>query len=138
MKHFWKRLKQWLKGGAPESVPPLDPAAAERIGAALEGCMTRDKAYLDPRLDLMALSRMIGTNRTYLSRYINGTIRLSFSEYLNGFRVDEARRILREPDSRSLPMEEVARRCGFGSVSSMNRAFRRAEGISPAKYREIL
>lgn len=132
-----KRLRRLFKGGAPEGVPPLDREAAARIRQALDVCMEQEKAYLDARLDLAALSRRIGTNRTYLSTCLNRTMGLSFSDYLNGLRVGEACRLLESPEARDLPMQEVAARCGFGSRASMDRAFRRRIGIPPAKYREI-
>lgn len=48
-------------------------------------------------------------------------------------RVEAARRALETTD---LPVKQVARTCGFGTVETLNRAFRRGVGVTPLHYRE--
>ncbi len=48
-------------------------------------------------------------------------------------RLEHARRLVAHGD---LPLAEVARRCGFGHVESLTRAFRRAYRQTPAAYRQ--
>ena len=52
--------------------------------------------------------------------------------YVEAARIERARIALETGD---LPVEEVARQCGFGTVETMRRAFRRQVGVSPADYR---
>ena len=51
---------------------------------------------------------------------------------LNSVRLREARRMLTETN---LPIQEIAARCGYGSLQYFSRAFGSAEGVSPQAYR---
>jgi transcriptional regulator GlxA family with amidase domain len=52
--------------------------------------------------------------------------------YVEAARVESARIALETGD---LPVENVARQSGFGTVETMRRAFRRRVGVSPMDYR---
>lgn len=54
-------------------------------------------------------------------------------EYVNGLRLNEAKRRLRETRE---PIIDIAYSTGFGGVSSFYRFFKKAEGCSPAAYRK--
>lgn len=53
-------------------------------------------------------------------------------QYLLKHREDEARRLLCETD---LPLSEIARRCGYSSLSYFHQAFRKSLGMTPGRYR---
>ena len=75
---------------------------------------------------------MLGTNRTYLSVYINTELGCSFFEYVNHCRVKYAKHLLCEMTD---PLDVVALLSGFNSLSSFRRAFLLEEGITPGQYR---
>ncbi len=106
-----------------------------RLEANLKEAMTVDKAYLDPKLSLVALARRIGTNRTYLSGYINNSLGSTFYEYVNSFRVADAKKTLREDREERLTMEQIAEQCGFYSLSTFKRSFLKETGVTPGKFR---
>ena len=112
-----------------EYAPAADPAFA----AELMQCMEQDKLYLDPKLTLADVANAVGTNRTYLSDYINRRLGTTFYEYVNAYRVREAAALLlSEP---SMPLSEVADRCGFGSLSTFRRSFAKGMKLTPMEYR---
>ena len=53
--------------------------------------------------------------------------------YLLSQRLERARVLLRE--EQSMPVAEVARRCGFKNLSHVSATFRRMTGVSPKGYR---
>jgi transcriptional regulator GlxA family with amidase domain len=53
--------------------------------------------------------------------------------YVEALRVERARLAL---ESGSEPIDAVARRCGFGTVETLRRAFARRLGVSPGAYRD--
>lgn len=106
-----------------------EPLFAER----LVRCMEQGKLYLNPRLTIIDVSVSIGTNRTYLSNYINGVLNTTFYEYVNAFRVREASVLLVEQPTS--PLKEVAEQCGFNSLSTFRRSFEKAMNLTPAEYR---
>ena len=122
---------------APEPSKPTadtDQALHDFITAALERCMEREKLYLNARLSLSDLAAAVGTNKTYISTYLNGQ-GCTFYDFINRYRVEEACRIIDQmaTDGR-IPMTDVAVRSGFNSISSFNRYFFRVKGVTPTAY----
>lgn len=111
-----------------------DPPAGEvcPFAGRLRSCMEDDRLFLNPRLTLAEAAAAVGTNRTYLSDYLNRHLHTTFYEYVNAFRVEEARTLLSSGDRR--PLAEVAEMSGFNSLSTFNRAFVKATGCTPARY----
>lgn len=95
--------------------------------------MENERMFLNPKLTLTEVATAIGTNRTYLSEYLNNDLRLmTFYEYVNGFRIKEACALLSSDERRTLM--EIAELSGFNSLSTFNRAFVKSIGETPARY----
>lgn len=102
------------------------------IAAALKQCMEHDKIYLNPLLSLNDLAAAAGTNKTYISSYINSRGK-TFYDYVNEYRISEACRIM-ETSNERLSTADVATLSGFNSISSFNRYFLKIKGVTPANY----
>lgn len=102
------------------------------IAGALQQCMETEKLYLNPHLSLNDLASAAGTNKTYISTFINSRGK-TFYDYVNEYRIAEACRIL-DTSSERLSMADVATRSGFNSMSTFNRYFLRIKGVSPSAY----
>ncbi|MDA6815892.1 hypothetical protein OSL60_27290, partial [Escherichia coli] len=55
----------------------------------LERIMREEKIYKDNFITKDKVAEILGTNRTYLSRIINEQSKLSFTHYVNRFRIEE-------------------------------------------------
>ncbi len=97
----------------------------------------KDKLFLNPHLSLLELASYIGTNRTYLSRYINQYKSTPFVTYINNFRLEEAQRLLSQGDEQ-LSVADISERCGFSSVSTFRRVFKQRYGYAPSLYSRSL
>ena len=105
------------------------------LAVRLEQKMSQDKLYLNPKLTTTDVATAIGTNKTYLSNYLNNTLNTSFFDYINTFRINEACRIIEMmPERGRKSMSVVAQKSGFNSLSSFNRYFVKLKGISPKSY----
>lgn len=104
----------------------------ERILAALK----HDELYLLPDLKLPQLAHHLGTNRNYLSQAISHEMDTTFSELVNGLRIDHAKKIMLAPGGNTLSNAEIALLSGFASESSFYRHFRKHEGLSPSAWIE--
>lgn len=93
-----------------------------------------NKGYLSPGITIDQLSKEIGLNRTYLSNFINTFYKTNYNTWINGLRIDESKRIMREEGQLSL--SEVAERIGFADVSQFSKRFKQIEGISPSQWRK--
>lgn len=91
-----------------------------------------EKLYLNPHLKLSDVARLVGTNRTYLSRYFNQESGQTFYDYVNNLRVKHAEEMLL---TTSLPLLAIATESGFNSLSTFRRVFASTYGCTPAEYR---
>jgi AraC-like DNA-binding protein len=95
-----------------------------------------EKIFLNPDLKIWDVSARLGTNRTYLSNYINKKYSVNFSRYVNRFRVDEAKNLMSSPDNRIYSLEVIGEKCGFGSYNNFIRVFREFENMTPSSFRD--
>lgn len=116
--------------------PGASHSFEQQFGAALV-CWIDDKKYLTSQITIDDLASDIGTNKLYMSRYINTRYGVNFSQWITDLRLEEAKDFMRVNPSAKL--EEVAFHSGFSSSSYFSKVFSRVEGISPAIWRrEIL
>ena len=107
----------------------------KHIASLLSTIMDEKKLYLNPKLSIVDIAVALGTNKTYLSDYLNNTLNVTFNDFVNQFRIKEACKIIDSMtanDKRT--MVEVATMSGFNSISSFNRYFIKFEGTSPRQY----
>lgn len=91
-----------------------------------------EKPYLSPDLTIRDMATKLCTNQSYLSRFLNHSMKMNFNEFVNNYRVNEAMALFEEDNGISLP--ELCRRSGFRNVSSFNNAFRRYTGSTPGEW----
>lgn len=94
--------------------------------------MDSDRLYLKPGLKISDVAEAVGSNRTYVSAAINRTSGMSFSDYVNRRRVEEAKRLLLLEQDPAI--SEVAEKAGFASFPSFYRAFVKFTKKSPSEW----
>jgi transcriptional regulator GlxA family with amidase domain len=87
---------------------------------------------LDSDLSVPALARRVSMSERNFARAFRRELGKTPAAYVEASRVESARIAL---ESGSEAVELVAQRCGFGTVETMRRAFRRRVGVSPGDYR---
>ena len=101
----------------------------------VDAVIKEKKYYLDSSLTLQKLAIHLGTNRQYLSNFINRERQKSFYEYINDFRLEEAKKMLDGwTEEKHHSMEDVATMSGFNSYSTFLRSFVKKYGESPSSY----
>ena len=95
--------------------------------------MTEDRLYLNPKLTISDVAAAIGSNRTYLSDYLNQNLGVTFFEYVNRYRVQQACEIL--VGAKNKLLVEVAEKSGFNSLSTFHRSFMKVMKMTPLQYR---
>lgn len=93
----------------------------------------REKPYLNDDLRLTDLQRVFPISRSYLSQLFNKELGMSFSDYVNQFRIEESKRLMDAEPLASI--QEIAERSGFHSISTFRRAFTKHTGIIPSEYK---
>ena len=54
-------------------------------------------------------------------------------EYLNMYRIKKACELIRSTENN---MKDIAQKCGFSSISTFNRNFRKSMGVSPVQWKK--
>lgn len=106
-------------------------AFAEKIDAA----MRTQKLYLSPELTLDVLSETLQIPSKDLSLIFNRHFNSNFYEFINGYRIEEAKRILLEPTSKSKTITQIYLEVGFNSKSVFNTFFKKIVGQTPSEFR---
>jgi len=89
-------------------------------------------AHLSDDLSAKALATHVGMSERNFRRLFVDELRETPREYVERIRLDEARRQIEDS---GVPAQTVAKRCGFGTVYSLRRAFVRQLGVTPQWYR---
>ena len=113
----------------------LSAAEAELILKRLEKMMKSEKPYVNAGLTLPLLSKQLSIPVHHLSQVINQHLGKNFFEFINGYRVDEAKRLLVDPKMRNLTLAAIGFEAGFNSVSSFNSIFKKVTSTTPSRYR---
>lgn len=109
-------------------------AVPAKLKESLEYLFTIERVYKNPELKIWDVTRMLNTNRTYVSKLINQEYGRNFCNHVNYYRVQYAKRLIDQ--DQSVPNEVIADQSGFGSVNSLYRAFQGFEEIPIGEYRK--
>ena len=93
-----------------------------------------DELFREPRLSLAYVARKVGYSSKEVSQVINGVMNMSFSDFINRFRVEDVKDKMVLPNQK-LSLLGLAYEAGFNSKSSFNAVFKRFEGCSPTTYK---
>ncbi len=133
---FWSRREKRKKARNKYSTIKIDEDRVEKTVSGLKMLMEDDKVYLDPDLTLKKLAGMLRIHNNQLSRIINERFGVSFNDFVNRFRIEEARIMLKDPALSRKNILEIGFMAGFYSKSTFNGAFRKFTGTTPSKYRK--
>lgn len=115
-------------GSADGDANPAFASLGEKVDAWIE-----DKGYTVPALTIQQLAQELGTNRTYLSDYVNSKYSLTFRNWVAQLRIDYAKRLL-AGDS-ALSIHTIAEMTGY-SYNNFITVFTKMSRISPSQWRK--
>lgn len=114
----------------PETLPATDDE--HQLAKTLDDFIRTHALYTDPSMTLQRLSRRMGIPLRRLSETINRVHGRNFSQVMNEYRIEEAKRLLSQTDAR---ITDIMLESGFQTKSNFNREFLRLTGISPSVWR---
>ena len=111
----------------------LDEETATYIRKQLEKMMDTEKIYLQRDLKQKEVADKLGASVHHLSQVLNERMGISFPDFVNKLRIEEAQRLLAAGDDSKI--ESIALDTGFNNKVSFNKAFKKFTGITPSQYK---
>lgn len=110
----------------------LTDAAIQKVQLGMEV----EKLFLKQNLNIDEFSKRINLPVKEVSAVINKHYGTNFFEFMNSYRVTEAKRILSDAQHADMTVMDVLLHAGFNSKSAFHRFFNRLVGMSPTEYRK--
>jgi AraC-like DNA-binding protein len=105
---------------------------SDSMQAEFDRLMTEEKLFLNPKLRLDDIAERLHTNKTYVSRMVNQSYEMGFSELINIMRIDFAEQYITK--NSKAKQAEIAEACGFISASAFNSIFKKVTGMTPKAW----
>jgi AraC-like DNA-binding protein len=106
-----------------------------KIQARLFNLMEEDKVYRDSELTLQSLAESLLLTPHQLSQFLNEQLRTNFTGFVNKYRIEEAKSLLRKRTDHTILT--ICFFVGFNSKSAFNTVFKKFTGRTPSEYRNF-
>jgi AraC-like DNA-binding protein len=102
----------------------------------LESVMREKKLFLDPNFNLEDLANTLGWSPRALSSLINRYYECSFYEFVNKYRIEEAKILMLDEKHKSSTILDIMYEVGFNSKTTFNGCFKKYVGITPREFKK--
>jgi AraC-like DNA-binding protein len=112
----------------------LDAETLAQWKAKTEALLVSGGLYKNPELTLTILAKQLGTHTSFLSKVINNGFGMNFNDFVNGYRVQEVKKLLADAANAHVTIMGLAYEAGFNSKATFNRAFKKNTGQNPKDF----
>ena len=122
-----------------QELSALPGAAAVKhdgIISRINTLMEKEKLYQEPELTLQLLSEKLQTPSYLTSQAINEGLKKSFYDLVNGYRIEEAKRLLVDPRNSGFTILSIGFDAGFNSKTTFHTVFKKFTGLTPTEYQK--
>ncbi len=97
--------------------------------------MENERPYTDGKLTLPKLAKRMSISSHHLSQILNERVKQNFFDFVNSYRIEEAKRKLVEPATKHYSILGIAEEVGFNSKSAFNNAFKKHTNMTPTEFK---
>lgn len=115
----------------------LKDAQKEKLVEKLVAHVEAEKSYQEPELTIADLAEQVNIQPHYLSQIINQNLNCTFLDFINGYRIEAAKKMLRSDDYGHFTILAIAYEAGFNSKTAFYNAFKKRTGTTPSSYRKL-
>jgi AraC-like DNA-binding protein len=115
----------------------LTAERAEDYLQRLFSVMEHERPYTDSKLTLPKLAKRLSISSHHLSQILNERVQQNFFDFVNSYRIKEAKRKLIEPASKHYSILGIAEEVGFNSKSAFNNAFKKHTNMTPTEFKNF-
>ncbi len=109
---------------------------SEKYLNKLLNIMETEKPFLNNDLTLQKLSEMLSVSQHHLSQIINEKLNQNFFDFINSYRIEEAKTLLLDKRGELLTILAIAEEVGFNSKSAFNIAFKKYTSMTPTQFKK--
>lgn len=106
-----------------------------KIKTHLESAMNSQRPYLDSELNLIKLAEILSVSTHHLSYVINTGFGKNFFQYVNEYRIEYAKKLLKDTGSK-FSILGIAYESGFNSKTAFNTTFKKLTGQTPSEFKK--
>ncbi len=114
----------------------LTPSLSIELKENLVHLFAVDKIYKENTISLDMVADKLNTTRHNASQIINEHFNVSFHEFVNMYRIKEAKQMLAEDYQRKLNIINVAYEVGYNNKVTFNKAFKKDTNLTPTQYQK--
>jgi YesN/AraC family two-component response regulator len=110
----------------------------EKLSGIMSGIikvMEKEKLYQEAQLTLQNLADKLQVQPYQVSQAINNGMNKNFYDLVNGYRVEEAKRLLSDPKCSNFTILSIGFDAGFNSKTTFNTVFKKFTGLTPTEFR---
>ena len=115
----------------------LPESDIQRYMQQLTHYMKTQKPYMTPQLTIDDLSEKLSIPSWQLSQVINTSFHQNFFNFINNYRIEEAKRLMTEPAHNRTTILEILYEVGFNSKSTFNDVFKKNTGMTPSEFKKM-
>ncbi len=106
--------------------------AAAPMNPIVEKALQRIQSGYPHNITLQSIASELATHPVWLSQLFKRETKQTFSDYVTGIRMEEAKRLLRESNLR---IYEIAEAVGYADLQHFGQMFKKRVGLTPKEYR---
>lgn len=95
----------------------------------------KNESFKDHNVTLGKFSKSLSLTPHIVSQVINEQLSCNFNDFINSYRVEEAKKLLSDEGKKNITVASIAYDCGFNTLSAFNTAFKKFTGITPSQFR---
>ena len=118
------------------SKPGLNRSKIDEIARGIISLMEKEKLYAETELTLKQLADRLQYPTYQVSQAINEGTGKNFYDLVNGYRVEEAKRLLSDSKNENYTILSVGFEAGFNSKTTFNTVFKKFTGVTPTEYKD--
>jgi ligand-binding sensor domain-containing protein/AraC-like DNA-binding protein len=131
---LYNKQKKWRQKSYKHS--SLNLIFAEECIKKLTHLMEVEKIYRDESISLQSLAEELSIPHHQLSQLLNEKLNKSFSDFINTYRVEEAKKLLRDPKWADRKIISIAFEVGYNTKAAFYNVFKKYTNMTPTRYRQ--
>jgi len=113
----------------------LSSGDALRFKTMILEYINKNESYKDHNITLGKFAKSISLTPHVVSQVINEQLSCNFNDFINSYRVEEAKKLLIDAGMKNITVASIAYDCGFNTLSAFNTAFKKFTGLTPSQFR---